>query len=220
MVLNASRTSRYFFAFVVSMCFLSPLTHAYNIQAQALLKNTAVLMIDGKRRTLKAGQRSPEGILLISASPQKAIIEINDQQQQLTLTQRISGNYQSASKREVTIPRDRAKQFLTNASINGKRIPVMVDTGANIVALSSAHAQRLDIDYLNGQPSRVTTASGEATSYIITLRSVDVGGIIVSGVKAAVIEGDFPVTILLGMSYLQHVTIQEKDGTLTLQAKY
>jgi aspartyl protease family protein len=31
-----------------------------------------------------------------------------------------------------------------------------------------------------------------------------------------VVEGDFPATVLLGMTYLQHVKMQEHQGVLTL----
>ncbi len=52
------------------------------------------------------------------------------------------------------------------------------------------------------------------------LESVDVGGIHVPHVQASVIEGAFPEMVLLGVSYLQHVDMQEKDGILSLTAKY
>lgn len=193
---------------------------ALTIQAQALLKNTAVLSIDGKQRMLTIGKRSPEGVLLVSANSKMAVIEVDGQQQQLSLTRQISGNYQTVEKREVAIPIDRANQYLTHATLNSRRISVLVDTGANTVALSSRHADALGIRYREGIPSRVVTASGQALSYLIKLRSVEVGGISASGVDAVVIEGDYPVTVLLGMSYLRHVNMRESNGTLFLQAKY
>jgi aspartyl protease family protein len=193
---------------------------ALSIQAQALLKGTAVLSIDGKQRMLKVGKRSPEGVLLVSANPKMALIEIDGRQQQLSLTRHISGNYQPVEKREVAIPIDRANQYLTHGILNGRRISVLVDTGANTVALSSKHANALGISYHHGTPARVTTASGETMSYIIKLHSVTVGEITASGVDAAVIEGDYPRTVLLGMSYLKHVNLRENNGTLFLRAKY
>ena len=50
----------------------------------------------------------------------------------------------------------------------------------------------------------------------VTLRSVSVGGIRVENVQATVLEGDFPSTILLGMTYLQHVDMEENNGVLSL----
>ena len=54
----------------------------------------------------------------------------------------------------------------------------------------------------------------------VNLDVVDVGGIRINNVAATVIDGEFPVTILLGMSFLQHVTINDSNGVLTLTAKY
>ena len=93
---------------------------------------------------------------------------------------------------------------------------VLVDTGANVVALSAAQANSLGIDFNAGEPSRVETASGITSAYSITLQSVSVGGIKIENVQATVVAGDYPTTVLLGMSYLQHVKIQEHNGILSL----
>jgi aspartyl protease family protein len=53
-------------------------------------------------------------------------------------------------------------------------------------------------------------------AHVITLNSVAVGGIEVNNVPALVVEGSYPATILLGMSYLQHVKLQEHNGILSL----
>ena len=107
-------------------------------------------------------------------------------------------------------------QYQTSATINGRTVQVLVDTGANVVALNSGHARSLGVDYTAGAPGQVETASGSINAWIVTLRSIDVGGIRVENVQASVVEGDFPTTILLGMTYLRHVKMQEADGVLSL----
>ncbi len=42
------------------------------------------------------------------------------------------------------------------------------------------------------------------------------GGIKVERVQAAVTDSDYPSTILLGMTYLEHVDIAESNGVLSL----
>ncbi len=193
---------------------------APQVQVSALFKGTAVLTINGQQRMLKDGQRSPEGVLLVSAGPQQAVIEIDGKQMTVGLSQLISGSYQAVESTEVAIPRNGNNQYITFATINGRRQQVLVDTGANSVAMSSTHARSLGIDYKKGRPAMVSTASGTAQAYFITLRSIAVGGITVSGVEAGVVEGDYPLHILLGMTYLQHVNMREESGTLFLQAKF
>ena len=192
----------------------------YDVQALGLLKGSAILMINGKQRVLKVGQRSPEGVLLVEANAKQALVDIAGQRRQLTLSRRISGTFNPVAKTKVAIRRNSFNQYISNANINGKRLQVLVDTGANIVAMSSRDANRLNIDYQQGTPAMVRTASGEVVSYQIMLRTVDVGGIKVRGVQAAVIEGQYPATVLLGMSFLQHVDINEQNGILYLQSKY
>jgi aspartyl protease family protein len=169
---------------------------------------------------LRVGQSTPEGVTLVEATPLQAVLEINGQREVLSLSEHISGQYNKVEKQQVAISRNQANQYITSALIDGKRSLVLIDTGANTVAMSSDHARSLGIDYKKGRPGMVRTASGEAKAYAINLRSVDVIGLRVDGVPASVIEGSYPDTILLGMSYLEHVSMREQDGVLYLQSKY
>lgn len=185
------------------------------VQVEALSRNSAVLNIDGQRKMLRAGQ-SFAGVTLLAADARFATLSINGEEQKVGLSQHISTSYAAPTEQSITIPRDAMMQYQTTAIINGRSTRVLVDTGANVVAMSSAHARALGIDYFTGEPSRVETASGVASAYRLTLGSVSVGGIRVDNVPATVVEGDYPVTILLGMSYLQHVKLQEHNGVLSL----
>jgi aspartyl protease family protein len=190
------------------------------IEAQALMNDAALLRIGNQQRMLHNGQRSPEGVLLISADTKHAIIEIDGQRKELKLSQRISGNFATADTSEVRIDRNDRAQYLTTASINGRLTTVIVDTGANSVAMSGRQAASLGINYHRGTPAHVSTASGVAVAYSIQLDSVAVGGVSVPYVPAVVIEGDFPQVILLGMSFLQRVGMREENGALFLKQKF
>lgn len=193
---------------------------ATEVQVQGLFKGAAVLLVDGKQRMLKVGSRSPEGVLLVYADTKKATIEVDGKRHQLTLSKRIATQYERAPRSEVAIVRNATNQYITDANINGKRIKVLVDTGATAVALSSKDAKRLGIRYKKGKPSQAVTASGVAKAYEVTLERISLGAITVRNVSAMVIEGGFPVQVLLGMSYLNHVNIREQGGTMYLQSKY
>jgi aspartyl protease family protein len=193
---------------------------AVEVQVQGLFKGAAVLLIDGKQRMLKAGKRSPEGVLLVSANNKHAVIEIDGKRHNLTLSRRITSSYQTVKIKEVAIPRNKSNQYITSANINGKRIRVLVDTGATSVSMSSLEAKRLGIDYEKGKVGQVVTASGVAKAYSVTLKRVAIGEIVVSGVPAVVVEGNFPVLVLLGMTYLNHVNMSEHGGILYLKSKY
>ncbi len=185
------------------------------IEVEALFKDGAVVNIDGQRRTLRVGQ-SHSGVTLLSAYSRTATFEVDGRQLVLGISRRIGTNYQEPVKQVVTIERNAQLQYQTTASINGRRVQVMVDTGANVVALSSQQAEGMGIDYRTGIPARVETASGVVNAWVVTLRSVGVGNIRVQNVRASVLEGQFPATVLLGMSFLQHVDLSENNGVLSL----
>jgi aspartyl protease family protein len=164
---------------------------------------------------LKAGQ-SYRGVTLVTAVSSKATVEVDGQTRELGVSRHIGTRYENSEPRVVSIPRDARMQYQTTAIINGRSVPVLVDTGANVVALNSAQAGTLGLDYSAGSPARVETASGMVNAWYVTLQSVDIGGIRVDNVEATVVEGDFPSTILLGMTYLRHVKMEEADGVLSL----
>lgn len=185
------------------------------IEVEALFKGTAVVKIDGERKTLRVGQ-SFAGVKLLASYSRTATFEVDGQQTILGISRRIGTSYEAPSEQVVTIKRNGMLQYQTNATINGRKVNVMVDTGANVVALSAAQASALGIDYKSGRPAKVQTAAGLADAWVVTLHFVSVGGIRVDNVQASVVDGNFPTVILLGMTYLQHVDIKESNGVLSL----
>lgn len=186
-----------------------------SVTVEALLPNTAVLMINGQRKTLKAGA-SFQGVKLLSADANVAVLEINGERKLLGLNRNITTNYVAPERRNVDIPRNERMQYIITARVNGRSIQVMVDTGANVVAMNDRQALALGLDYQAGLPSKLETASGLVDAWIVNLQSIEVGGIRVDNVRATVSEGEYPSTILLGMSFLQHVEMRERDGVLSL----
>lgn len=185
------------------------------VEVEALLGSTAVLLINGQRQTLKTGQ-SADGVTLVATARTTATVEIDGRTQTLGLTRRVDTAYQQPEEKVVTIARDAAMRYQTTATINGRNALVLVDTGANMVAISSNQAKVMGIDYSDGTPTTVETASGLTAAHAITLQSVMVGEIAVDHVPAMIVDGAYPATILLGMSYLRHVKLQEHNGILSL----
>lgn len=185
------------------------------VSVEALMPGMVVLTIDGKRHTLKRGA-SAAGVTLIDASAEEALLEIAGKQRSLGVSDRVSAAFMAPDVRQIDIPRNDRMQYQTTALINGRRADVLVDTGANIVAMNAAQAQRLGIPSGAGQATRVETAGNTLVGRSVSLDVVDVGGIRVENVRATVLEGDYPRMILLGMTYLEHVSLQERNGILSL----
>jgi len=96
---------------------------------------------------------------------------------------------------------------------------MVVDTGATAVSLSLQDAQRLGVDYLSGQPMRMSTANGVVPAWHIKLNSVRVGDVTVHGVDAVVSSGSMPY-VLLGNSFLTHFQMTRANDQMVLEKRY
>lgn len=196
--------------------------NARDILVLGLFKNMAIVRIDDNQHKLRIGQVSPEGVKLISADSEQAVLEIDGVQQTFTL-----GSHQSSQHFEQTKTVSEAKiwadrgMYQTAGSINGHPVSFLVDTGASSVAMNTAHAKRLGINYrYAGRKSAASTASGIVNTYLVNLDRVKVGGIELRNIEGAVVEGQGPSTILLGMSFLRHVKMQRDGNLLQLQKQH
>ncbi|MFP3547065.1 TIGR02281 family clan AA aspartic protease [Rhizobium sp. SIMBA_035] len=94
--------------------------------------------------------------------------------------------------------------FEADVAVNGQTIQMLVDTGASMVALSHADAERIGIIPENLDYSMtVMTANGRARAAPVTLDRVAIGPIVRTGVAASVAEDGKLDQSLLGMSFLE-----------------
>ncbi len=121
-------------------------------------------------------------------------------------------------KQSVQLQRGYGGHFHADASINGRTIPVLVDTGATLVALSYEDAQAAGISVAAGDFRYVSqTANGQAKFARVTLDQVRIGNVSVRNVAAAVSQPGRLGTTLLGMSFLGQLRMEMKDGVLVLE---
>jgi len=187
------------------------------VQVLALFPGKAMLSIDGKHRVLANGDTSPEGVQLLSATPNDARVIFNGETRVLKLGSAVNTSYQKHRAREVHIVRDNAGSFVANGAINGRSVSFLVDTGANVIAMSEVEARRLNIPYqATGKPAAATTAGGRVKAWAVKLDTVNVGEIRLNNIQAVVIQGKNPPQTLLGMSFLGQLKIQHSNNLMTL----
>lgn len=120
---------------------------------------------------------------------------------------------QAAASRggDMELQRGASGQFHLTARVNGDDTEFLVDTGADIVALTVEDARRLGIsvDPATFQPL-MRTASGTGRGTLVELRSIEVAGHEFSNVTAVVMEG-LEVN-LLGQSVLRRFGSVELNG--------
>lgn len=110
----------------------------------------------------------------------------------------------------VEIARDAQGQFHLNVDIGGEPVRFLVDTGADVVALTEDDADRLG---LRPDPSEyrpmLQTASGTGMAAPVEIERLTIGGRELTGIEAVVVP-DLPVS-LLGQSALRRL------GSVTLK---
>ena len=199
-------------------------TEAYaidKVEVQGLFSNRAVLSIDGTMRMLKVGEVSPEGVILISADSNAAVLEIDGARKEYALGNTVSTQFTERTERKERLHRDPSSgMYFAHGRINGQPVKFMVDTGATSIAMSTSQAEQLGIRYkLIGSPTRVRTASGDANAYSVNLKTVRVGEISQSNIEALVVEGKPDGPILLGMSFLGRLGVEQTRTVMTLIQK-
>lgn len=216
----------FFKTICTALTFTVAAAQAADISVTALFGGKAQIIVDGgKPRMLSAGQTSPEGVKLISADSSAAVIEFQGKRLSLALGSgsRIGGidlSAGSSSGSSVTLTADAQGHYQTLGQVNGGTVMFLVDTGATSIALPSADARRLGINYLNGQRGFTQTANGRAAAYRVTLDTVKVGDITLHAVEAVVLEGDGLKIALLGMSFLNRTEMKRDGQALTLIRRY
>jgi len=200
---------------------IAPAHAVETIEVQALFKGRAVMLLDGKKRLLKAGETSPEGVRLIRSNSKGAEIEINGKRRTVQLGRRIGSQFAAPRAQKVRVIADAQGMYQSNGSINGVSMRFVVDTGATLVSINEAHAKRIGIDYERlGTPGSSVTASGMAAIWLVKLSRVTLGEIELRDVDAAVHSGEFPPIALLGNSFLSRLSMIRSGGAVVLQRNY
>ncbi len=208
------------------MCLLVvvalPLNAAVDIHVVALFNGQVMIEVDGKRQILRVGESSPEGIALVAADSDVAVFEYAGETLERRLDSRAKAPAARLSSAEtVLVYRDNRDMYRTVGSINGMPVGFLIDTGASSVAMNSAQARRLGIDFrVQGNSTYVTTASQVVQAFYLTLDRVKVGGIELRNIEGVVIDGPQPNEVLLGMSFLGHLDMRNEDGRMVLREKY
>ncbi len=199
--------------FILFICF--PLSTFADIAIKGLFSGAALVEIDGQSHVIKKGQ-TIEGIKLIDANSSRAVIEVNGQRQTLGISDAISTQFTSPAVATVRIV-EKDGHHVTYAVINGQRIPVLVDTGATHISLNEPTARKLNIKYHSGTRGVADTANGRVPIYMVMLKEVAIGEIVLKNVSAVVHVGRSPPITLLGNSFLSRVKMSTEGRIMVLQ---
>ena len=117
---------------------------------------------------------------------------------------------------EVVLEADRQGHFVATGQINGRDVRFLIDTGATLVSVPEALADRLGLE--REAPIRLETAAGTVQGWLTRLDEVRLGDIVQRDVRAAINPGRHE-SVLLGMSFLRELEMTQRSGELRLVAE-
>ncbi len=209
---------------IYALAFVSTTACAAEVELAGIFGRKAVLVIDGGApQTLAVGQRSREGVKVVSVSNPSATVDVNGELRRISLGEaplRIAGsNAEQSTNAMLRLVPDARGHYWTVGMVNGASLRFMVDTGATYVAINANEAKRAGIDYRAGQQVIMNTANGQIPAWLVTLDRVRIGGISLYSVQATIHESGLPVA-LLGMSFISRLSMRSEGSALVLQKQY
>ncbi len=117
---------------------------------------------------------------------------------------------------QVVLRRNRSGHYVAPGLINNQPVVFLLDTGATHVALSQTLAERVGLE--KGPSAISMTANGPVRSWQAIIDRVRLGPITQFNVRASILPAMSSNEVLLGMSFLKHLELIQKDDQLIIKA--
>lgn len=127
----------------------------------------------------------------------------------------LTGQITESGAREVALERNRHGHYLADGEINGHAVTFMIDTGASDVSIPARIGE--DLGLRQGRAVTYQTASGRIEAHATNLEELSLGPIALRDVRASLNPYMDSDTILLGMSVLRELELEQRGTTLTLR---
>ena len=192
---------------------------AQSVSLHGLLGRQALLIVDGKPPRAVAPGQTHLGVTVLSTDEDRAVLALAGGQR-LTLRVgespvSVGGAPAPGGSDRVALSADARGHFITPGSINNRPTQFLVDTGASVVAIGQAEADRLGLNYRTGQPVTLRTANGTAPGWTLKLASLRIGDVTAYEVDAVVTPSAMPA-VLLGNSFLNRFSMRRDGDTMLL----
>jgi aspartyl protease family protein len=214
---------RAFAVFTISLLCLVSCTMAQTVGLSGMLGGKALVIVDGSTPKGVAVGESYKGVKVVSTQGDVAVVEIAGKRHSLRVGDApasVGGSSTGdAGGNRIVLTAGSNGHFLTQGQINGRAVQLMVDTGASVVSLSTADAERAGLNYKTGQMVGMSTANGVVPAWRLKLNAVRVGEVVVYDVDAVVSASAMPF-VLLGNSFLAHFQMTRTNDQMVLDKRF
>ena len=214
--------SIYTFIQGATLALLAQAAIGQQVALNGVLGTKALMIVDGSAPKSVAPGETHQGVKVVSASGDSAVVEVKGQRVNLRVGDApasVGTKANGAAGTRIVLPVGSGGHFMSAGKINGREVNFMVDTGATMVALAVADAERIGLNYKSGQAMQANTANGVSLAWHVKLGSVRIGDVEVRDVDAAVVPQGMPF-VLLGNSFLNRFKMQRDAGQMTLERRY
>jgi aspartyl protease family protein len=199
---------------------LAGAAQAQSVTLSGMLGGKALLVVDGGRPMALAPGEARQGVKVLSTAGQQAVVEVSGQRLNLRVGDAPASVSAGASDGgKIVLTADTNGHFFSGGQINGKSVQFIVDTGASVVSLGAAEAERVGLNYKGGQLVHMGTANGESVGWRVKLSSVRVGPVTLTEVDAVVTPVAMPY-VLLGNSFLTRFQMTRTNDQMVLARRY
>jgi aspartyl protease family protein len=194
---------------------------AQSVALTGVLGSKALLVVDGGAPRAVAAGETHQGVRVVSVAGDQAVVEIAGRRQTVRMGDSPAsvGGGGSPNGTRIVLTADGGGHFMGSATINGRAVQFMVDTGASVVALGINDAERIGLNFRGGQSIRTGTANGVGQAWRLRLNSIRVGDVELFDVEAVVTAQPMPF-VLLGNSFLNRFQMRRENDQMTLDRRY
>ncbi len=208
-------------ALVLGCLLAAASASAQSVLLVGMMGAKPLFIIDGGAPRSLAVRESRDGVLLVSAEGDQAVVEVAGQRRTLRMGESpasVEGAISGRGRGRIALTADANGLFMSQGTVNGASVQFVVDTGATLVGLSLADAERAGLNYRSGQPVMLSTANGVSQGWRMKLASVRVGDVELHQVDGVVSPMGTPY-VLLGNSFLSQFQMQRHNDQMTLERR-
>ncbi len=192
---------------------------AQSVALTGVLGQRALLVVDGAGPRSVAIGESWRGVKLLALQGEQAELDIGGRRTSVRLGGSPVAMGVPSANRRIVLQADGRGHFMGQGRINGQLVQFMVDTGASTVALDTAEAERLKLDFRKGRQANMGTANGAIQVWVVRLASLRIGETELTDIEAAVVPQPMPY-VLLGNNVLARFQMSRGPQQMVLEQRY